>query len=187
MLPKGIDVRAFSDAALTPSVTPVRGTNEAQGWITRKAFWNARGDESCLAAKSADRQWECLEGRILAVEGHISTPTFWHQDQRDPKVMGDFDRNDPVQMQRSRDASAEIARILSDLPAAFSPARGNHILLNEEKFGTIRVNGLCAAEVFGNWYFGRSGPKVVVESNEGPVDRPGQRPPRGPGGRPSRP
>lgn len=194
MLPKGIDIRAFSDAALSPSVTPVRTGGEAEGWITRKAFWGAVPDASCVAAKPDAQEWECLEGRILAEEGHLSTPTFWHQDQRDIKVMGHFDRNDPAQMERSRSAAEEIRRVMGGLSGAFSPATGNHILLNEEKFHDVRVDGQCAAEVFGNWYFGRSGPKVVIDDNDGASgrnpDRPrpgsGDRPSHGPGGRPDR-
>jgi hypothetical protein len=157
----GIDVRGFADAGLTPEVTPVRGAQGEEGIKARLALWGAEGDASCIAALGAAQAWRCSESITLVGGGHLSTPTFHHQDQRDPKVMGSrSDRSaDPA---IARQTAEEIRNVMSKASGGFSPTFGNHILANDEKWRELKVNGVSAADVFGNWYFDRSGPKLVV-------------------------
>jgi len=161
----GMDVKGFADAGITPEVTPVRGAGGEEGKKARLALWQGEGDASCVAALGASEAWRCSEGITLVTGGHISTPTFHHQDQRDPKIMGSrSDRSaDPAV---ARETAEEIRDAMRGLSGAFCPAFGNHILANDDKFTNLRVDGVSAADLFGNWYFGRSGPKVLIV--EGP-------------------
>lgn len=59
-------------------------------------------------------------------------------------------------------AATQYSNILKALPGAFGTATNDHIALELPKFNQDKVDGLTFAQVLGNWYFNRSGPKVVV-------------------------
>ena len=148
-------MRGVSDAALVPPVMP--DARAAQREVLQMKFdrWQPRPDASCAAAMS-DEAWRCLSGASLVENEHISTPIFYHQDQRDPKTPGGV----------TDETGAAIRDLLAPRPGAFSPNAGFHIILNDPRFNRTAVDGHTMAEVLGNWYFGRTGPTNVIEGVE---------------------
>jgi hypothetical protein len=120
-------------------------------------------DESC-AASSAARPWLCI-GDIYAVANHqVTTPMFVRHDLYDPKNL-EWQRLNPQNPQDSQyinAAATQYSRILNALPDAFGTNTGDHVALEYAKFNQDKVDRLTFAQVLGNWYFNRSGPKVVV-------------------------
>ena len=150
------DVRGVSDAGLGPSVTPEEQAIEHRVLQQKFDRWQARPDASCEAAAGGE-PWRCLSGIHLLEDGHLSTPAFHHQDQRDPVAFFGV----------SEQAGAAIRALLAPLPGAFSPSDGFHIILNDPRFNAQEIDGHTMADVLGNWYFGRPGPTNLIEGDEG--------------------
>jgi hypothetical protein len=167
---KGVDVRGFSDAGITPAITPKRagGGNDGERdkGNARIALWNPQLPLGCVKAKSAADKYLCMEGRNILTGAHISAPMFFHMDQRDPKVMGAGGDRTREMNELAREAAAEIRDTfaLSTCGGGICPAAGNHIVLNGTRFNKPSVDGLSPAQVFGNWYFDRDGPKKAIDS-----------------------
>lgn len=175
----GVAIKGFSDAAITPSVTPARGLDpelEKAAGSERLRLWGTDGQATCAAKTSEADRYLCIEGRHLVEKGYIKTPMFHHMDQLDPLVIGRTAREDPA----VRNAAAAIRATIEASGGGISPATGTHIVLNNNRFNKAVVDGHSPAEIFGNWYFDRKGPKVAVEM---PLDDPNAAPRGGQAGR----
>lgn len=161
---RGADVRAISDAALSPMVNPAMEV--VSGLMRRSNYdlWQQSLDETCLAATGAEPEL-CGDGVYVVERGFIETPLFVHMDQADPLALENqqIGREDLAQ----RDAFAAGVRDLfaRKVAAGFSPRAGFHVIVDTPRWnsGEVRIEGRTMADVVGNWYFGRSGPTKVVE------------------------
>lgn len=155
------DVRGVGDAALIPRVRRADRAEEARRLEAEYRLWRPRVDESCAAAAGNEPQ-RCLRGTYLVENGHLETPVFHHQDQRDPVFVRSLDRGDPADRRLLRETARAIRELLAPVPGAFVPREGHHIILNHPRFNRVRVEGHTMAEVLGNWYLGRPGPTNVI-------------------------
>ena len=92
--------------------------------------------------------------------GHFSTPIFYHQDQRDKaNPAGSLPETPGL-----------VREILAPLPGVFSPNDGFHIIINDPRFALQKIGTHSMADILGNWYFDRDGPKNVIESDSNDVE-----------------
>ena len=161
-----------------PNAT-VRGINDA-GWFvdlqpydpnidppitqTQRGyeFWNATVDASCAAANPGAES-RCFMGQY--VYPFLTTPLFVQIAQSDePQLLQLGLKLPPDNSEQANiNTFGEAVRAsLEPVSAAFSPATRTHGLLSDEKFWTMRINGLSLRDVLGNWFFGRPGPVKVI-------------------------
>ena len=158
------DVRGVDDAGVNaytnPAFTPVEQDQIGKAMME---LYKPVLDESCHAS-SATRPWLCFENAYAVASKQIATPIFIRQDLYDPIAL-DFQHLDPKNAQVRQyvqTMAMQTSDMLKALPGAFGTATSDHIALELTKFNQDKVDGLTFAQVLGNWYFSRSGRKVVV-------------------------
>lgn len=161
------DVRAVSDAGLGTVVNPSLVAAFEQGKRTQWEVWKPVLDESCLAANPTTPT-HCLDTHLLINDKHITTPLFMRQDFLDPVALehNQLDFRNPAHRSLIEAFATTTANILQAQSGAFGTAKRQHVMLETEDLNAYRVNGMTFAQVLGNWYFNRNGPKVVVEVPE---------------------
>lgn len=163
---RGADVRAISDATLTPGVNPAIEEENARRRRETYELWQQSLDESCLARTPGAPEL-CGDSVYLTENGFLETTLFVHMDQADPLALESqlIDLKAPSD-QALRDAFAAGVRDLfaRKIAAGFSPRAGFHVILDTPRWnsGEVTIEGRTMAEVVGNWYFGRSGPVKLV-------------------------
>ena len=105
-----------------------------------------------------------MESEYTFKAKQITTPFFLRHDLYDPVSVGWQFLDPKKQSDRAPILSmaSQLNELLRALPGAFGTADGEHIALESEKFNHELVDNLSFAQVLGNWYFNRSGPKVIV-------------------------
>lgn len=108
---------------------------------------------------ASETSWQCLAGLYLVQNDHLDTPTFFIQDQRDPKNI------DPLNgdQERARRLAEVLRTTFASAPGAFIPREGIHIYLNGNRFNRVEIEGHTLAETLGNWYFARGGPTTLID------------------------
>lgn len=158
------DVRGVLDAGVIPYTNPAYPAAEQDrvGKL-RMDVWKSNLDESCVAS-SPTRPWLCMESDYAFKAKQFTTPFFLRHDLYDPVSMNWQLLNPRNQADRAPiiAMSSQLNDLLRALPGAFGTADAEHIALESEKFNHELVDNLSFAQVLGNWYFNRSGPKVVV-------------------------
>jgi hypothetical protein len=158
------DVRGVMDAEMVVPTNPayIQGEEDRRGKAMLEMYKPIL-DESCQAS-SAARPWVCFENAYAVANKQIATPMFVRHDLYDPINLEwqDLDPKNPQHRQYIDAAATQYSNILKALPGAFGTATNDHIALELPKFNQDKVDGLTFAQVLGNWYFNRSGPKVVV-------------------------
>lgn len=158
------DVRAVHDASIAPFVDleTVRLAEAAEQM--RWDIWDPILDASCQAAHSSN-PWACLPGAYVIANNYINTPIFGRMDQLDPLPLRaqNLARENPSDRAQVEAFGAEIRSILEAMTGAFSPRSSQHVCLNTDCFYSYEIDGYTMAEVLGNWYFDRPGPKMVIE------------------------
>lgn len=148
-------------------VEPFTVRVDAYGNITTEEdvgnFHNTIGDESCESAVS-DTDVSCRTTQTLAP--YLSTSFFTYIDQRDSLKltrMGVTNLQDSAQRAYWEDIyQPTLLTSIANLGGLFSPMVGKHTSLTGDRFYTVKIDGLTFADVLGNWYFDRSGPKSVI-------------------------
>jgi O-palmitoleoyl-L-serine hydrolase len=151
-----ISVKGLADASLGSVIFPNASSQEAADKRQAKTeFWNAQVDSSCLAAQG--NTGDCTNSSPL-LHGYISTPYFVFLDQHDSYVTkGSTDQTLLDQL------AQQVRSDLAPLSGAFSTRKGFHTALNNDtRFAKTKIQGSSYADVFGNWYFNRTGPKNLV-------------------------
>jgi hypothetical protein len=126
-------------------------------------FWNATVDAS-FAAANPGAEGRCYMGQY--VYPYLTTPLFVQIAQSDGPQLLQLGLNLPLDNSERTYISTfgeAVRASLKPVSAAFSPATRTHGLLTDEKFWTVRINGLSFREVLGNWFFGRPGPVKAIE------------------------
>ncbi len=159
------DVRAVGDAGIGASVDASRAALIATMLKTEYDLWRPVLDESCVATNQA-QPWTCTSGAFLIQNNHLSTPLFNRMDQIDPVILGTLQLNLRERQDRPliEILASQVRDVLKNQAGAYSSFSGKHIVLTGEDFYRYKINGLSMADVLGNWYFNRAGPKNVIES-----------------------
>ncbi len=158
------DVRLASDAglgfAMTPALQAVGKQMHERQWNT----WKPILDESCMAAHSATPA-RCLDQHLLIKGKYIATEMFLRVDLIDPLPLrtNGLSLRNPKHRPQIREFVNEIANLLRSQKGAFGTRKGQHVMIESKEFHSYRVDGLTFADVLGNWYFNRNGPKVIIE------------------------
>ncbi|MBI5301219.1 MAG: hypothetical protein HY868_03710 [Chloroflexi bacterium] len=158
------DVRAVADSGIASAVDTTREALLTTMGKAELNLWKPVWDESCVAANQA-QPWVCGGGTFLVLNNHLSTPLFNRMDQLDPVVLGILQLNLRSLQDRPliEKFATQVREVLKNQPGAYSPFSGKHIVLTGEDFYRYKINGLSMADVLGNWYFNRQGPKNVIE------------------------
>lgn len=157
------DVRSVSDAAASVLDNTPFAERRDQAQSVMWQVWQPQPDESCALANPS-RPWDCIEGSYLIRNNHIQTPMFVYNDLLDSRTLHDLELN----LRDSKDHPAietiavQTHAMLKNRDGAFGPAANYHVILNTDRFYTLQVNNLTMAQVLGNWYFNRPGPKNVL-------------------------
>lgn len=159
------DVRGVSDAGLGSVVNPALEAEAERRTISQMNVWNPILDESCVSA-NPNAPANCLTTQVLVNHGHITTPMFARADLLDPLVLESnaLDPRNPTDRSLIEKFATDVANILKSQSGAFGTRKRQHVMIETDEFNSYRVEGLTFAQVLGNWYFNRSGPKVVVEA-----------------------
>lgn len=153
------DVRGVNDATITPITDPTLKEQELRMLKKKYGHWNPKLDASCIASAGAE-PWYCLQTTYMIENDHLATPTFFHQDQRDgASPTGSLDETPGL-----------IRDLLAPLPGVFSPNDGFHIIVNDPRFAFQKIDGHAMADILGNWYFDRPGPKNLIEGASDDVE-----------------
>ncbi len=126
--------------------------------ITREEVFDTRGkqtDATCAAA-NPDAPNVCTAFNVLYP--YLETDTFIYIDQIDRKKLdnaGITQPSDPDQLAWIIDYAADVRDSLTGVPAVFSPAYGQHVVLSNEWFNEAVIDGLSPQQAIGDWYFGR--------------------------------
>ena len=149
-------------------VEPYASREDAYGNVLSEGeaieFHNTIGDQSCEAASSANDDGCKSTDTLLP---YLSTPVFIYIDQRDSlklsRVGIDNMGKDPAQRAYWEETwQPNLLASLEGLTGLFAPVIGKHTSLTSDRFYTVKIDGLNFADVLGNWYFDRSGPKSVI-------------------------
>lgn len=153
----GISVKGLADASLGSVIfSNARSTQAADKRQAKADFWNAQSDASCLAALG--NSGSCTNSSAQ-LHDFITTPYFVYLDQHDSYITKGS--ADPTLLD---ELAAQVRSDLAPLPGAFSTRLGFHVaLVMDARFAKTKIQGHSYAEIFGNWYFNRTGPKSVIE------------------------
>lgn len=159
------DVRGASDADLGFAVNPALRSQYEAAMQAQYATWQPVLDESCLKASAADPA-ACFSTHLMLEEKYLSTPLFARNDLLDREVLdsNDLDLQDPSDRPLILQFATRVAALLRSMSGAFGTATGQHVMIETDQFNAYRVSGLSFADVLGNWYFNRPGPKVVIDA-----------------------
>lgn len=137
-------------------------------WPQHYALWNSFVDADCLREQAAS-PWAC----ILAnnTKSYVKTRAFITEAQTDKVVLLDHDWL-PSNLQPQSDVKPYMEEWRNNMTAAtaprlasgdgfFNPACFVHTGFSPEK---PLIGGLNFLQVFGNWYFNRSGPKQAADT-----------------------
>ena len=129
------------------------------GWgsADRIAYQGLVLDETCLAGEAEDAR--CQDAMLVA-GSYTETPSFVIIDQSDPAMLG-------AAVDETASREAQIAQSVVDLTNGigwgFVPDRGQHGWALNSLMYRYRINDVSAMDAFSNWYFDRSGEKLVIE------------------------
>jgi len=150
----GIDIEPYFDLG-QPSAAEV------------VAFQKRTYDESCTSDFAAE-PYRCSDWEV--VQSYFETPTFHFINQRDHKKLEGHGAAAPYDPAEStwiqtvfRPAVINSLGLIESSDGVYSPNQTFHIAITNEKFFQPYIENTSVAKVFGNWYFGRSGPTRLIE------------------------
>ncbi|MBW2158576.1 MAG: hypothetical protein JRH14_01230 [Deltaproteobacteria bacterium] len=151
------DVRGLDDSAFW-SREAMGGSPLDPGKLSeRAAYQGFVFDDSCAVGEPDPAL--CANSMVVALN-HVTTPYFVVMDQIDLVIIGAAVDQTPERI----DAIAESARVLvRDHGAGFAPRYGNHGWLADPLSYQYEIDDLSVLDSFGNWYFDRAGPALVVQ------------------------
>lgn len=134
-------------------------------WPQHYALWQSFVDADCAKARASNPSVCILANNT---KQYVSTPTFIAEAQTDEVVLTAHDWV-PSDLQPQADVKPYMEQWRDNMTIATAPriARGdgyfNPACFMHTSFSPSKplIQGLNFLQVFGNWYFSRSGPKVV--------------------------
>jgi hypothetical protein len=160
-----VAVVGISDGGYVIDMPPYDPLLESPAGVAEKAynFLNARTDASCMAANPTV-PWMC--GLGPTVYPHIATPLLVQIDQQDYAQLarlGITDPTDPAQMAYIAQFRAEMVSSLAPVEVLFAPNANVHVLLKNDDFWDVTIDGYTLRDVVNHWLFGTIGPVRLVE------------------------
>jgi hypothetical protein len=158
-------VRGLLDSGWIPNIPPF-GPGIFEGLPygpAAMAFFNAKPDDSCVAANPANPGM-CLNEAVAFP--HLKTPTFVYADRRDPSLLSVLGiigaPTTAAGRQYVMGFDAAVRDGVGRAPAYFLAARNRHTILLNSEFTTLAAGGVKFTEAFASWYFDRPGKRQIV-------------------------